>query len=223
MVDITFRPIDQWPDGWRDPGRAGTRLTSPFKVGYPTTLIELRDELWRHGATTVHVQLDVRGAELRQDGMLRANATVGHPGVILTVVSPERSIVLATDRFTAEWRRMEDWHCNLRACLLGLVDLRRMERYGLNGGDAQYAGFAALGTGNALALGAGRMSHDVASAFLRDAADWPDGPWDPHDRRHIDTAYRMAARRYHPDRNHEDANTMAHLNEAKAVLDAQAR
>jgi hypothetical protein len=118
---------------------------------------------------------------------------------------------------------MPDWHCNLRAILLGLIDLRRMERYGLNEGDAQYAGFAAIGPGGPLGLGTGHMSHDVAAAFLRDAADWPDGPWDPYDPRHIDTAYRMAARRYHPDRNPDDADTMAHLNEARQVLAAAAR
>ncbi len=29
---VTFRPIQNWPDGWQDPGRE--RLSSPFRSGY---------------------------------------------------------------------------------------------------------------------------------------------------------------------------------------------
>lgn len=221
MTEITFRPIDQWPDGWRDAGRHHTRRTSPFKVSYPDTIRELREELYTQGATQAHVQLDVAATGLRQDGMLRAHTTAGHPGVILTVVAPGRTLVLATDRFIADWRRMEDWHCNLRACLLGLIDLRRMERYGLNGGDAQYAGFAALPAGGPMALGSG-MTTTQARTLLAEAAGWNDhaGLVTPEA---IAAAYRDAARRYHPDRSDGDAAFMARINEARKVLETHAR
>ncbi len=220
-MDITFRPIDQWPDGWLDREREGHRRTSPFKVGYPDTINDLAIEVDAYGATTAHVQLDVTTAQLRRDGMLRADTKVTHPGVILTVVNPQRTVVLATDRFRADWRRMEDWHCNLRACFLGLVDLRRMERYGLNGGDAQYAGFAASGAGSPTALGAG-MSREEARNVLVDAAGW-DMNADVVTPEQVQAAYRDAARLYHPDRSDGDARAMARINQARQVLEAHAR
>lgn len=32
MTVLTFRPIDVWPEGWKDPGRR--RKTSPFRASW---------------------------------------------------------------------------------------------------------------------------------------------------------------------------------------------
>jgi hypothetical protein len=220
VIEITFRPIDAWPDGWRDIDRP--RVDSPFRTGYTQTISELRYELAAHDATHAHVQLALTSADLRQDGMLRARATVTHPGVILTVVSPHRTIVLGTDRFVSGWRLGEDWHYNLRACLLGLIDLRTMERYGLNGGDAQYAGFAALGAGGPQALGAGMTASEAWSVLVQ-AAGWADQGARSMTPNEIQAAYRDAARHLHPDISDGDAAQMAEVNRARDVLVAAAR
>jgi hypothetical protein len=217
MTNYTFRPIDQWPDGWRDPDRDATRVPSPFRASYNDTLGLLGDELYHHDATHAHIQAAGFGpGDIRRDGMPRQNARSTHPGVILTVVTPERTVVLATDRFLIHWADQGDaWHHNLRACVLGLRDLRRMTRYGLNGGDAQYAGFAALGAGGPVALGSA-MSTTEARRVLSDAAGWQ-LQTDPSPAG-VRRAYRDAARRLHPDRSDGDALRMAEVNRARDVL-----
>ena len=40
---VTIRPIQNWPDGWQDPGRE--RLSAPFRSGYNETLELLDREL----------------------------------------------------------------------------------------------------------------------------------------------------------------------------------
>lgn len=218
VPDITFRPIDQWPDGWRDPYRA--RRPSPFRAKYEDTLRKLRVELVHLDYESAHVQLDIDRAHLRKDGMLRAGADVRHPGVILTVVAPGRTLVLRTDRFEAQWRGEASWQINLRAITLGLMDLRRMDRYGLNedarGGGAQYAGFDALpaagGTGIPLGL-AGPLpdtpeAREDAARLLRDlcglAYTWETLRDDPGPRK---SAMRAIRRRYHPDHNDGGGDT----------------
>lgn len=209
--DITFRPIDQWPEGWRAPDRA--RRPSPFRAKYDATLRLLRDELGALDAESAHVQLDIDRAHLRKDGMLRAGADVRHPGVILTVVTEARTLILRTDRFVAQWHGETSWQINLRAITLGLVDLRRMDRYGLNEdahGGAQYAGFDALpaagGTGIPLGL-TGPLPDTPAArvdaAHLLAELSGLDFSWeaiceDPGPRK---SAMRAIRRRYHPDHN----------------------
>jgi hypothetical protein len=219
MTDYTFRPIDQWPDGWRDPDRAVVRVPTPFRASYNDTLALLADELYAHDASQCIIQAaGFEAKDIRRDGLPRQNARSTHPGVIVTVVTPERTIVLGTDRFDVAWATQGDaWQHNLRACVLGLRDLRRMTRYGLNGGDAQYAGFAALGAGGPTALGSG-MTVDEARQILVDAAG-PDGA----DSRSYPDLYRIAARRLHPDRSDGDASKMAEVNRARDVLMAAGR
>lgn len=66
---LTFRPIQNWPDGWQDPKE---RPNTPFRASYDATLKLLDDELYALGATEAWVQLDVRSGQLRADGALRA-------------------------------------------------------------------------------------------------------------------------------------------------------
>lgn len=203
-IVVTVRPIDQWPEGWLDPHRAGTRLTSPFRVtSYQATLDKLTTELRFLDATAAHLQLDVEPGQVRRDGWLRTGARVRHPGVILTADTPTQgSLVLACDRFDdVGYRSLPAWQSNLRAVALSLESLRRVDRYGVTSGR-QYAGFRALPEAAGTALGAGEtatMSPDEAIEFI--------AAWSSHTADEIRlnpmtsrrSAIRRAMLRLHPD------------------------
>ena len=175
--ELTVRPIDVWPDGWRSPGRE--RKPNPFRVtSYEATLDLLDRELDQIDATTAHLQLDVDAGQVRRDGYLRSGAKVRHPGVILTV-DTRRLGVLTYPCDTFERRYSgdpPDWQINTRAIALGLEALRKVERYGIAERGQQYAGFKALGAGAPVAVGAA-MTVDEAARLLA-ATAWPGEPED---------------------------------------------
>ena len=57
MTEITYRPIDQWPPGWRDDNRYTTRVPTPFRSTYTDTLQQLDDELYAHDASQAIIQV----------------------------------------------------------------------------------------------------------------------------------------------------------------------
>jgi len=206
-VELTVRPIDVWPDGWRDPGRK--RTASPFRSGYQQTLTLLEDELERLDASAYHLQLDVTTFALRKDGRLRADAKVGHPGVILTIDTADKGVlVYRTDQFYSQWHGTESWHVNLRAIALGLEALRKVDRYGLGAGQ-QYAGFAALPAGRPMGAG---MTVDQAAEILGVAPDIHPAV--------VRKAYLGLAAINHPDAG-GDADRFREITEAKDLLLAQ--
>lgn len=210
---LTFRPIQNWPDGWRDHDRE--RPHSPFQASYDDTLVLLDDELRHLGATEAWVQLDVSAGQLRTDGMLRQDAVVEHPGVILTIITEELGrLTYATDRFTVNYGRTKPWQANLRAIALGLKALRAVERYGIADRGQQYAGFSAIGR----AMGAEEeMDEERACRTLAEAAGL-DRDTDPDVvRRMAKALYRDASKTYHPDRG-GDPGIFANIARAYAVL-----
>lgn len=131
-----FRPIDSWP---------GPRTTYPrrslFRAGYQNTLDLLESELDQLGAEHVVIQLAVEEADLRLDGMLRANTRPTHPGVVVSFDSRYGPLRYACDTF-------DDWTDNLRAIALGLEALRRVDRYGITKRGEQYTGWRQLTAGS---------------------------------------------------------------------------
>jgi hypothetical protein len=109
----------------------------------------LERELHALGAQAVVLQVAMDETDFRIDGLPRATARAKHPGVILSFDTsgyPDGSALagrleFATDIFST-------WQENLRAIALGLEALRRVDRYGITRGDAQYAGFKALPRGD---------------------------------------------------------------------------
>jgi hypothetical protein len=226
---LTFRPIKVWPDGWRgDPDRM--RTASPFTASHSETLQLLDRELRHLGATSVSLQVDASDREVRLDGQLRADAKVGHPGVILTVETKNLGTqVYACDRFLGgDWgrRRLAAWQANLRAIALGLEALRKVERYGIAERGQQYAGYRELGTGG-IELGRAPMTVEQAAAFICEyqeargepgAVDFAPGHLIQNSD-HAAVAFRGAAKRLHPDAG-GDPELFKRLTEARDVLEA---
>jgi hypothetical protein len=135
-VNVTYRPTSTWP-GPRTP--VSGRGRSPFRASWQTTVDELKREAAFLGAGDVVVEVALEERHIRVDGLPRANAPQpADPGVVLsfprTLHGPLR---YSCDAFTR-------WQDNLRAIVLGLESLRRVERYGIAKRGEQYAGWKQL-------------------------------------------------------------------------------
>lgn len=208
VPDLTFRHVDA--DVFTTP--AHERKPSPFDTSYDRNLERLRGELQHLEATEAVAGLVLRGpAMVRRDGMLRQDAIVYHPGVMLTISTKQHgTLVYSSDQF-------RHWQTNLRAITVGLHDLRRLERYGIAKRGQQYAGWKELGSGTP--MGAGEVAHDRQSLadFLAVSAGLEKGALDPNDQTAIRVAYRTASMHHHPDRGGSHA-MMAYLNTARDHL-----
>jgi hypothetical protein len=214
VPDLTFRHVDR--DVFTTP--AHERKANPFDTGYDRTLEQLRDELHHLEATDVVCGVVLDGpAQVRQDGMLRSRANVLHPGVVLTIATPEHgTLVYTSDAFAGRYLNdPPDWQINLRAITIGLHDLRRLARYGIAKRGQQYAGWRELGSGTPVGSTAAIQTDDQVAHFLATAAGIEH--LDPHDRDAVRRAYRQAAQRHHPDAGGSHA-MMAYLNTARDHL-----
>lgn len=143
---VQARPIVRWPGSLTPDDQ---RRRSPFSASWSSTMDLLDRELLALGAEAVVLQLAMSEGDFRIDGLPRATARAEHPGVILSFNTsgyPDGSALngrleFATDIFYG-------WKENLRAIALGLEALRKVDRYGITRGDAQYAGFKALPAGD---------------------------------------------------------------------------
>lgn len=221
---LSFRPLTN--PGLLRPLDA-PRKPNRFRSSYNATLRLLDEELKLLDASDALAQLVLSDgdAALRLDGALRNDARVGHPGVVLTIVTPEHgTLVYPCDAF--ESRYLSDppsWQVNLRAIALGLRDLRRLDDYGITARGQQYAGFRELGSG--VALGAGMSRREAAELLAAASALGYGEEWISADALltadadEIAGAYRDAARHYHPDvQGTGDADVMARLTEARDLL-----
>lgn len=112
------------------------RKRAPFKTQWTRTLRLLERELKHLHAKKVELALAIRMGDLKQDGMLRADARPG-PSVIVSFLDNEgQRQAYPCDTFA--W-----WQDNLYAIAVVLEDLRRAERYGVQPALLR-AGFKAL-------------------------------------------------------------------------------
>jgi hypothetical protein len=210
MSALAVRPIDAWP-GPRTP--SGARQHSNFKAPYHATLGLLERELRMLDARYPVLMIDVRDADIRLDGFLRADARPADPGVIIAFDSSHGPLKYACDLY---W----DWHDNVRAIALGLEALRRVERYGIASRGEQYTGWKQLSSGTAMGA---PMNPEEAARVLLDLAGWTDvSPREVVDDASSggatpDVLYREAARLHHPDRG-GDPDLMARATEARDVI-----
>lgn len=186
--------IRPFPGGrWTDP-ETEDRTRAFFRAGWAHTLELLGREAEWLGAALVVLQLDVTDGDLRRDGMLRANAKVGHPGVIVSFGSTHGPLRYASDKF-------DSWRDNVRGIALALQALRAVDRYGVTRRGEQYIGWKALP-----APAAGFTSADEALAWMYEQAGGGPGMA-------VDEVRRTLVKRFHPDRGGDQAE-WARLDEA---------
>lgn len=126
---LTYRPIVAWPGTM-----TRNRRRSSFKSNLSATTSTLDRELAGIRGRTVVLQLALTEDQLRNDGLPRAAATPAHPGVILSMETPDGPIQFPCDTF-------DRWHDNLRAIVLTMEKLRAIDRYGVTKHGEQYRGW----------------------------------------------------------------------------------
>lgn len=204
-----IRPLGPWIGPTTSP--ASRQSGSAFRAPWSATLDLIGRETRLLGARLVVIQVDVTEAEIRRDGMLRANARIGFPGVKLSFDSKHGPLTYATDEYA-------HWQANVRAIALSLQALRAVDRYGVSKSGEQYRGWTALPAGSP----SGQMSADDAARLLAGYADAGVTAdlvlTDAEARR---AAFRQASRRTHPDHGGDPA-AFARVTAARDLLDATA-
>ncbi len=208
-LDISLRPIDQWPGKPRY-----DRDLGPFSAALKDTLAVLRRELSALSAKNIVLQIALREQDLRQDGLPRAGAIATHPGVILAFDSRHGPLRLYFDRFTK-------WQNNLRAVAMHLEHLRLAGLYGVGTDGQQYKGWQALpdargGAGDpaaaALLIGELLVGHPLSETISVDDI--------MRDAEKRNRAYRVASARVHPDNPATgDTERFLQVRQAKELLD----
>jgi len=166
-----IRPLGPWLEAVTQ-----DRPRDRFRAAWSDTLDLIGRETAHLDAKLVVIQIDVSEGDLRLDGMLRANAKVGLPGVRVSFESRHGSLTYATDAYA-------HWQANVRAVALTLQGLRKVDEFGLRRA-AQYEGFNALGRLQRTPRGAvaiplkDRERRVVAHALIDQAdAHLADKPW----------------------------------------------
>lgn len=197
-----IRPLGHW----RDPVTLDRKNPYVFRAPWQSTLDLLGYETEQLGAALVVLQVDVAEGDIRRrDGMLRANARVGHPGVVISFDSRQGPLRYATDAYSG-------WQANVRAIALGLQALRAVDRYGISRRGEQYIGWKALP-----ARAAGFTSADEALRWMREQAR-------PHMQDAQDATprelYRHLVRKFHPDAD-GDPDSWERLDAAKRIIELE--
>jgi hypothetical protein len=217
---------------WTDPVTPIRRGAHVFRAAWPQTLNELADEVERiskEADPVVVVEIDVVEGDLRRDGMLRANAKVGAPGVVVSFESKFGPLRLATDAYEQEYRNygLEGWQANVRAVMLTLRALRDLDRWGVSRRGEQYTGWKALppGTGKTVSASFGDVwaaadwMRQYATGTLRlDFAETRTPNGKSGDWRDL---YKAMARKMHPDQPGATRADWDRLDEAKRLLEAE--
>lgn len=205
-MKYTVRPISD-----RSPF-TGKHQPSPFRALWSNTLELLETELEAVNATDVVIEADVTEADIRLDGMLRANARAATPAVRLAFDSVHGPLTYATDRFYARYYGEEDWQVNVRAIALSLEALRKVDRYGVTGRGEQYAGFKQLPAGRAVPSSmTTEQAYDVLCEILGPECVVDDDVSDA-------VLIRRARAAAHPDRRGGDRTLWDQVEQAAVVL-----
>lgn len=209
MTTWQIEPLGPWTRPETDPRASSGR----FRASWDDTLALLLREIDHLQPTdAIAVRVDIEAGDVRRDGMLRARARVGFPGVIVSFTSDIHGpLTYATDAYEQRWHGdLPGWQANLRAIALSLEALRAVDRYGVTSSGEQYVGWRAIAPAGS----------PGSFASADEALRWVAAQADGHDDASIESprsAYRAAARRLHPDRGGDPAD-WARLNEAHQLL-----
>lgn len=204
---------------WTEPVTKHRRSASTFRADWDDTLRLLAYETDQLGASLVVLQVDADEADVRRDGMLRARARVNFPGVRVSFESRHGPLTYATDAYEQLYGGgLVGWQANVRAIALALTALRAVDRYGVTRRGEQYTGWRAIESGRApdptmtVDQAADLLYRESAAAGGRSTRD--SIITDPTAR---SEAFRVAARRNHPDTGGDPA-LFARLSLAREVL-----
>lgn len=134
MLNIQIRPILKWP------GEENKYPTySQFKVGYRDTLTQFEKEIEMIGGdpSSITIEMRINAHQLTLDGTrLRADAKPDKPGIIVSFNRYKSKIVegktvTSVQTLSYPCDAFNTWQDNLRAVVLSLESLRRVERYGV--------------------------------------------------------------------------------------------
>jgi hypothetical protein len=149
------------PDRW--PGKPGVKPKhSLFKIQWTKVERMLEREIRHLGGRDVELAVDIRRmGDFRADGMLRADARPVTPAVIISFKNRDNV------RLQFPCARFTFWQDNVWAIARALEALRKVDRYGVTQGDAQYAGFKAIGAGSAPVLQKVMTAGDAAEVLAK--------------------------------------------------------
>lgn len=137
MLRYTTRPVSDRSAFDRRP-----RQASPFRTGWTQALDLLEAEYDALDGSELVIEVDVREQDIRNDGLLRANARPEHPGVRVAFESTRGPLLFACDRYEAHtWQKMTSWQANVYAIAKTMEALRAVERWGAAETHEQYAGY----------------------------------------------------------------------------------
>lgn len=203
-LDYEIMPLGVWPGV-----RTLSRKRSAFKIVESKVLRHLEREIRHLWGKQVVFRLAVREQDIRQDGMLRANARPADPGVILEFTAERLKgkprLLYRCDTFT-NW-----WH-NLSAIARALEALRMVDRYGVTPTGEQYAGFKALPASTAPT-----MTTEIAARVVSNYTGFTDREV-LMDVARAKEAIRVARAASHPDRNGGDRASWDNVEAARTVL-----
>jgi hypothetical protein len=135
---VTFRPLSTPLPG---PTYDGA-YSSPFTAPWSSTVALLAREVRHLRPRQAVMELDVREQDFRIDGLPKARAAAGSPGVVLSLIGTPHGDL----RYPSGTFRL--WEDNVRALALALEALRKVDRYGVTKRGEQYAGWRALPPGD---------------------------------------------------------------------------
>jgi hypothetical protein len=200
VVSWQIEPLGRWS---QDVTR-NRRPAHTFSAPWSKTLELLTSEIDKLGLRgTVALRIDVQHADIRRDGMLRANARVGFPGVVVSFESRYGPLSYATDAY-------DSWQANVRAIALSLESLRAVDRYGVSKSGEQYAGWRAIESGSTAPVFA---SADAAARWLQQMFEPLGQPMTTKE------LLRAAAKKCHPDRNRGDHTLWEQYDAARQLLE----
>jgi hypothetical protein len=217
MLNIQIRPIQKWP------GKENSDPKwSPFRKSYRDTLKDLEYELEKANAVdgSLVLEMYVDPREIRKDGQLRADARVQRHGVIFRFSRftgrrfkrTDGSIRHETQDVSYPCDAFTHWQDNLRAIVLSMESLRRVERYGVFKYDEIISRLA-------LPTADGKVStRESAAAFMASYSGVAMKEILFSDTARS-TAYRKAAQKLHPDAG-GNPEEFVKLQEANKVLTA---
>ena len=180
MIEYQFLPLD-FPVGL-----AKRRERARFKSKWSQTLLLLEKELRHLNAKSIVLEVAVDESQIRQDGMLRADARPRNPAVVLSFNSKHGPLRYPCYRY-------DDWQDNLRAVALSLEALRTVDRYGVTSRAEQYRGWQQLPPPSVVDPGNEFVSNVDAVKFLKEFVGVASLGTT------LDQLIRMAEKKSHPD------------------------